>query len=143
MIGNGMKVIQRLPAVVLVVGALAIALLVSCQQQTSQPLPTSTPFNQLYEFYQGEIKNNPTRLEKRVDDKELRVFHGPITNIEGSKVQFHVERRLIERDKYMECRFRAKESVLHLNVGDRVTVYGYLDGANDVVKFKDCGFKRA
>ena len=120
---------------------MAAALLASCEEPAAPTFPPSVSFIELFEFYQQEKENNPTRLKNRVEAEELRVFNGPISNIDGSKIQFHVQRIIGGRDRYVECEFSTERSVLSLNVGDQVTVYGNLDDVNSVVRFKGCGFR--
>ena len=94
----------------------------------------------LYDEYQKEHAANPTRLQNRIDSKELRVFEGKITVIEGLKVQFHIERNLIGWDKYVECKFAEKEDILPLNIGSTVQLKGELAKVDKdkVVVFNAC-----
>jgi hypothetical protein len=83
------------------------------------------------------MSSNPTRVEHFVDVARPSVFEGRITKIEDSKLQFHVEKRALDKDRYVECEFRQKNSVLRLNVGQLVKVYGELYAAGTGVKFKN------
>lgn len=64
---------------------------------------------------------------------------GTITNIDDDRVQFHMEVRLLDKDRYVECKFINRSDVLPLDKGTVVTVYGELSKvSNDVVKFDNC-----
>ena len=92
----------------------------------------------LYNIYQGHKAQNPTRVE---DYKRLElssVFEGQITNINGSTVQFHVQKLILEPDRYVECKFKREGDVLNLNIGSVVRVLGDLEDVNGVVQFKNC-----
>ena len=136
----------------IIIGVLLTGTL-ACTQPVPSPAPTPTPqpVEELYQFLENEKASNPTRLEKRVEDNELFGFTGAITNIEDDKIQFHIDIHLTAKDEYVECKFDNKASVLSLDAGRRVTVYGNLYEAfptglrsavglkNDLaVKFKSC-----
>ena len=125
----------------------------ACGQPAPSPAPTPTPWRvqELYQFLENEKTSNPTRLEKRVDDKEVFGFTGAITNIEDDKIQFHIAKLDTKKDEYVECEFDDKGGVLSLDAGLQVTAYGRLDAAfptgplgrfgfkdNQAVKFKNC-----
>ena len=67
-------------------------------------------------------------------------FHGNITRIEDSKLQFHIEERILASDLYVECKFPSINSVLSLNKGEHTRVYGYLNWVINVIAFDNCGF---
>ena len=67
-------------------------------------------------------------------------FTGKITNIEDDKVQFHIEKRWLWKDDYVECKFENKGDIISLDKGDMVTLIGNLDKVSGVVIFKNCGF---
>ena len=138
--------------VAIIIGVVLIGVL-ACGQPAPSPAPTPTPWQvqELYQFLENENRSNPTRLDKRVDDNELFGFTGAITKIEDGKIQFHIAILDAMKDRYVECKFDNKASVLSLDVGNRVTVYGDLDEAfptglqstvglknSLVVKFKSC-----
>ena len=130
---------MKFAAIVAILGALVLIGVVSCRQMpTPIPVPASVPVDQLYDFYQQEKETNPPRLDQRVVNEEIRTFTGTITKIEDSKIQFHIQELDFGKDKYLECKFSSKGSVLNLNTGSTVTVYGFLDDANGVIKFKNC-----
>ncbi len=95
----------------LIASAVAVVLLVmACKGDDKQPLvlPTSVPVAALYQQLHAEKELNPTRMEAQVDQRVLMAFHGNITKIEDSKVQFHLEVRPIVGDLYVECKFAKK-----------------------------------
>ena len=109
---------------------------------TATPLPTSLPVEELYWFYQDHNIGYATHVEAWKDDARSSVFEGVITDIRNSTVQFHIERRTLARDKYVECKFKRKEDVLRLNVGSVVRVLGDLEDVNGIVQFKNCSIVR-
>ena len=130
------------------VASLALVLTISCGQPIQIPDPI--PVEELYEYLSREKVDNPTRLERRVDTRQIISFGGSIEKIEGSAVQFLIEERMAGRDAYVECGFARESAVVRLNRGQQVTVYGKLDeafagglagitGDGLAVKFKDCG----
>ena len=70
------------------------------------------------------------------------VFEGRITNIKGSTLQFHIQKLILESDKYVECKFKRESDVLNLNIGSVVRVLGDLEDVNGVVQFKNCRIVR-
>ena len=123
----------------MMLAGLALAMSTFCgPAPTATPLPTSMPVEGLYNFYQSERDRNPPRVEAFKDDARSSVFEGPITNIDGSTVQFHIQRNLLESDKYVECKFNREGDVLNLNVGSVVKVMGDLEDVNGIVQFKNC-----
>ena len=126
----------------LAAAGIALAVSTSCTPSspdpTATPLPTSVPFTELYDFMQSEKNSNPTRVEYFVDVARPSVIEGQITNIKDSKLQFHVHKRTLRRDEYVECAFRQKGSVIRLNVGQLVKIYGELDTVDAAVKLKNC-----
>ncbi len=118
-----------------------VLLLIACKSDDKPlVLPTSVPAHALHERLQNEKELNPTRMEVKIDQRPLMAFHGDITRIEDSKVQFHIEERVLAPDLYVECKFANKNSVLPLNKGQSVRLYGYLTRVNDVIVFENCGF---
>ena len=93
---------------------------------------------ELYDFYQHERESNSTRLAARIAAEEMRRFSGQITNINDLNVQFHPDRRLSQRDRYIECRFANLETVLPLDTGQYITVFGKLVRADQKIVFDDC-----
>ena len=70
-----------------------------------------------------------------------------ISKIDGKKVQQHFELLYGDTDSYLECEFSNESSVLRLNVGQMISVYGVLSEAFDkrrfrpdskAVKLRDC-----
>lgn len=124
-----------------IVATLVLTLVVACDRETSPPLPTPVPVDALYDALRSEKEGNPTRLKSRVDSEENRSFAGPITNIEGGKVQFHIRKVAAEKDEYVECEFMSESDVLPLNKGDNVSVNGDLHKAFPTGALGDFGFK--
>ena len=111
-------------------------------------LPQAIKAERLHEDLASVKHNNSTRLEKRVEDRELFVVVMTITNIEGSRIQQHLHKDPNWLDDYAECDFPDRNSILHLNRGDQVTVKGDLHEVFDkkwflfesgAVKLRDCG----
>ena len=44
-------------------------------------------------------------------------FTGIISKIDGRRVQFHIEKRRLKKDEYLECEFSETDEMLNLNVG--------------------------
>ena len=109
---------------------------------TATPLPTSMPVEQLYNIYQAHKAQNPTRVENYKRLELSSVFEGRITNIKDSTVQFHIQKLILEPDKYVECKFKRESDVLNLNIGSAVRLLGNLEDVNSVVKFKNCRIVR-
>ena len=105
---------------------------------TPTPLPTSMSVEKLYNIYQAHRAQNPTRIENYKRLELSSVFEGQITNINGSTVQFHVQKLILEPDRYVECKFKREGDVLNLNIGSVVRVLGDLEDVNGVVQFKNC-----
>ena len=105
---------------------------------TATPLPTSMSVEKLYSIYQAHKAQNPTRVENYKRLELSSVFEGRITNIKGSTVQFHIQKLILESDKYVECKFKRESDVLNLNIGSVVRVLGDLEDVNGVVQFKNC-----
>ncbi len=137
------------------IGIVTLALILACGEVAPTPMPTPTPTAQpvegLYQFFLDEQEKNPQRLEKRADDGESFGFTGRISKIDGSVIQFVISEQSVGKDSYVECDLESSDKVLPLNIGDQVTVYGYLDKAfptgmlkglgfkdNKAIKFKDC-----
>lgn len=119
--------------------ALAFVLLVSCREEaTPTPLPPPVSYDSLYQSYQQELQANPTRVEHTIKSGPIHVIVGPITSIQGKKVQFHIEKVLLGRDKYVECVFPNEESVWALNIGETITVAGRLGRVDHVVRLDGC-----
>ncbi len=109
---------------------------------TPTPLPTSMPVKELYQFYQDELARNPTRVETYKNAERSSVFEGPITNITGSTVQFHIKEVYGGPDKYIECKFRRDSQVVSLSAGSVAKLLGDLEDVNGVVQFKNCSIVR-
>ena len=109
---------------------------------TRTPLPTPTPTAQpvvgLYRFFNAEKERNPVRFERIMEDKDRYGFYGVVSKIDGTKVQFHIAKRRMRRDEYVECRFEDKDDLLSFSVGDRVTLYGRIADTGRIVKFEEC-----
>ena len=109
---------------------------------TSTPLPTPTPTAQpvvgLYRFFNAEKERNPVRFERIMEDKDRYGFYGVVSKIDGTKVQFHIAKRRMRRDEYVECRFEDKDDLLSFSVGDRITLYGRIADTGRIVKFEEC-----
>lgn len=118
--------------------ALVLLLLVSCHEATPTPLPPPVPYDSLYQSYQQELQANPTRVEHIIKSKPIHVVEGPITSIQGEKVQFHIQRVALGKDRYVECVFPNEESVLGLNIGETITIAGRLDRVDHVVRLTGC-----
>ena len=123
----------------IILAAMAVAFFSFCgPAPTATPLPTSMPVEELYSIYQNMRAQNATRVERHKDVGTSSVFEGRITDIKGSTVQFHIARRILEPDKYVECKFKRENDVLNLNVGSVVRLLGDLEDVNGVVQFKNC-----
>ena len=130
-----------LKSAMVIVVTLVLPLVAACGREASPPLPTPVPVDALYDALKSEKEGNPTRLESRVDSEENFSFAGPITNIEGDKVQFHIRKAVAEKDEYVECEFRGESDVLPLDKGDNVSVNGDLHKAFPTGVLGDFGFK--
>ena len=134
-----MRFPKRSMTSLLALAGLALLLLLSCgPAPTATPLPTSMPAEELFTFLQDENSLNPERVEDYKDDARSSVFEGIITEINDSTVQFHIQKRDLLPDKYIECKFRSKNEVLSLNIGTMVRILGDLEDVNGVVQFKNC-----
>ena len=129
-----------LKSAMVIVATLVLTLVLACDRETP-PLPTPVPVDALYNALMSEKEGNPTRLKSRVDSEENFSFAGPITNIEGGKVQFHIRKVAAEKDEYVECEFRNESDVLRLDKGNNVSVNGDLHKAFPTGVFGDFGFK--
>ena len=109
---------------------------------TPTPLPTTMPVEKLYNIYQAHNAQNPTRVENYKRLELSSVFEGRITNIKGSTVQFHVQKLILEPDKYVGCKFKSEGDVLTLNIGSVIRVLGDLEDVNGVVQFENCRIVR-
>ena len=124
--------------------AVVLLSLLACSEGQPSPTPTPVPVERVedvYADYQREKAANPTRLESRIDRKEVRAFQGTIDKIDGSKIQFVINERVGGKDEYVECDLEDSKRVLSINVGNLVTVAGKLDEAFPGGKLKDLGFK--
>ena len=123
---------------------LAMILLTACEgaAPTSTPIPTPTPTAQpavqLYQYFHREKELNPVRFDSIKDAGGYYGFTGIISKIDGRRVQFHIEKRRLKKDEYLECEFSETDEMLNLNVGATVTIYGYLAEAGRIVKLKQC-----
>ena len=117
-----------------------------------KPPPQAVPAPRLHEALANEKQQNPTRLEKRVEGRQLFSVIMTITAIEDSRIQQHLREDPLWQDEYVECEFRSGNAILHLNIGDQVTVAGKLHAAFDkkkfwpdskAIKIKDCSLVEA
>ena len=124
----------------LTVVAIALAVLVSCQEQAvpTEPIPTPAAYDQLFHSYHESLLSNPEQVDEHIRDRKRLVVRGPITSIQGAKVQFHVRRQPYARDWYVECVFMDERQASLLSEGEMVTVLGRLDRADHVVRLIDC-----
>ena len=89
--------------------------------------------------YSGQVVDHDGNgADARVDKKELISFSGVISKIDGDRVQFHIEKRFLDKDQYVECKFAVRSHVLPLDRGEEITVYGDLSKVGDAVKFENC-----
>lgn len=125
-----------------IASTVAVVLLLMACKGEDKPLmlPPSVPVHALYEQLQNDKELNPTRVDRWIDQRQIRAFHGSITKIDDSKVQFHIKERFLASDLYVECKFANRNSVLLLNKGQNISVYGHLTRVNDVIVFENCGF---
>ena len=118
------------------------------QSPTAIPTPTPTPMpgKVLHDRLLAETVDNPTRLKNRVENRQLIRFTIQISSIEDSRIRQYFNGN---SGSYIECEFKHERSVLNLNRGQTVNVYGFLDEAFDKkfmrpdsnsIKFRDCGF---
>lgn len=114
---------------------LAVLAIAACGTEEYRP-------QSLYDLYQHERESNPTRLAGRIAAEEMRRFSGHITDIDGPRVRFHLDDRLSQRDRYIECRFDDPESVSRLDTGQYVTLFGKLVRADRIIVFDDCTVAR-
>ena len=126
---------MKITVLSLMVVSLTVLAIAACGTEESSP-------QKLYDFYQHERESNPTRLAARIAAEEMRKFSGHIENIDGPRVQFHPDDRLSQRDRYIECRFADLESVLPLDTGQYITLFGKLVRADEVIVFDDCTVAR-
>ncbi len=135
---------SALKIIMTAVVAVVLLSLLACSEGQPKPTPTPIPIEQVedvYADYQREKTDNPTRLESRIDRKEIRAFQGTIDKIDGSKIQFSIKERAGGKDEYVECDLEDSKRVLSISVGDSVTVAGKLDKAFPGGKLGDAGFK--
>lgn len=130
-----------LSAFVAIVVGLALAGVLACGQDAPTPTPTPRSVESLYKWLKSEKENNPERLEYRAERGEIFGLTGEITDIEDSKIQFHISRAELGKDEFVECEFSNYGSILSLNIGDPVTVYGKLHKAFPTGKLGQFGFK--
>ena len=134
-----MKLQKRIS--IIMVCLTATVFVVACGNAT--PTPTQIPdFKEYTAFYsemQKEKEDNPTRVDHFIDLKKEYGIVGAISEIDGSKVQFHIgPRRDLKKDLYIECEFSHKSSVLSLNKGDVIRVSGKLNKVNSKIELKNC-----
>ena len=102
------------------------------------PTPTAQPVSLLYDWFHEEQERNPVRFDRMLDDQGQYGFTGTVSKIDGAKVQFHLSRRSLKRDDYVECRFESEDDVVRFSVGETVTLYGNIAEVGRIVKFKEC-----
>lgn len=102
------------------------------------PTPTAQPVSLLYDWFHAEQKRNPVRFDRMMEDEGRYGFTGIVSKIDGDKVQFHLSRRSLKRDDYVECRFKSEDDVVRFSVGETVTLYGNIAEVGRIVKFEEC-----
>ena len=131
--------------------ALAVLAFVGCGQSSAEieettiadsesapPTPTPMPVEELHKWLLEDRDLNPSRSKSREERGEVYRFTGEVTGIEDMTAQFHIERRTLRRDIYVECVFPSDEEFWELNVGDVAAAQGYLTSIGDAVKFERC-----
>ena len=121
--------------------AISCALLDGEQTPTPAPTPTPTPepVQDLYDRFRRVQEENPTRAEWLEDQPWVYRVRGEITTIEGSDLQFHIQKRQFAKDDYLECKFPRDDDVIFFKVGEIVDVEGRLEsGAGQVIVLKEC-----
>lgn len=124
-----------------IVVGLALASILACEQEAPIPTPTPRQVEEFYEAMELEQAQNPERLKHEADQGRLHGLIGKITKIDDSKIQFHINKMELGKDEFVECEFSNSDSVLKLNIGDMVTVYGNLHKAFPTGKLGEIGFK--
>jgi len=125
-----------------------LALSQGCGRSEPPQLPRSVPADGLYQFLADEYASNSTRLQLRIEERQLFSILLVITNIDENKVQQHLRKPALEMDSYVECEFKNREQVRQLNKGNTIEVYGFLKDAfaknfglqNNAVKLGDCHY---
>lgn len=102
------------------------------------PTPTAQPASLLYAWFQDERERNPVRFDKIMDEKGVYGFTGIVSKIDGTKVQFHLARRAMKKDDYVECQFEELDDVLAFSIGDTITLYGNIVEVGRILKFEEC-----
>ena len=82
----------------------------SCTSKAEEPLdpnPSDDIFtiHRVFDDLDADRKNNSTGFENIAKNEEPRKFIGEITEIEGSRLYFHVVGRAFARDDYAVCDF--------------------------------------
>ncbi|MDE2780761.1 MAG: hypothetical protein OXI91_13960 [Chloroflexota bacterium] len=122
------------------IAAMPIVLTMGCREPVTIEVPAPRPVVELYQWLLEDKALNESRSELREEKREVHSFVGPITEIDGSTVRFRIEDRLLQRDTWLECEFASERSILSLDAGQMVTLYGFLKDVDRVVKFDKCGF---
>lgn len=131
----------RLSALVPIVVGLALAGILACGQEAATPTPTPRSVESFYKWLESEQEKNSERVKHWADHGRLFGLTGEITEIEDGKIQFHIRKTELGKDEFVECEFANSSSVLRLNIGERVTIYGNLHEAFPTGKFGQFGFK--
>ena len=112
---------------------------VSCGNEMRHALPSQfAPVDKFYAEMHNEKNSNPTRMERRIEQGEVYGIIGEITNINDAKIQFHIQKRPLGKDQYVECEFPNERSVLQFNKGEIVKVSGKLNKVNSKIELKSC-----
>lgn len=118
----------------------AMTLTVGCAEQAREvQVPAPEPVVERYQWLVDEKASNPTRSDLRVDQSPVISFGGEITNIDGKKIQFHIDKQYLKKDRYLQCEFAQKWDVVHYDLGQTVTLFGFLESVGTVVKLGNCG----
>ena len=131
--------VQMIP--LLVVGLMAALMLtIGCAEQNQKiQVPAPEPVSERYRWLVDEKESNPVRSDVRVDQRQVISFEGEITNIDGKTVQFHIDKRTLKKDRYLQCEFARERDVVLYDRGQTVTLFGFLEGVGKVVKLDNCG----
>lgn len=112
---------------------------VSCGNETRHAQPSQfVPVEAFYAGMHTEKNNNPTRMEESIEKGGVYGVVGIITNITDSKIQFHIQKTLLEQDQYVECEFPDERDVLQFNKGENVQVSGKLNKVDSKIELKSC-----
>lgn len=122
------------------IAAMPMLLDIGCREPVTIEVPAPRPVVELYQWLLDDKTLNESRSKLREENREVHSFFGPITEIDGSTVRFRIEDRPLQRDTRLDCEFSSERSILSLDAGQTVTLYGFLKEVSRVVKFNKCGF---